>query len=163
MLGLIEVHLEWAQTCSTGFDTTSPSISLSSSIPTLWPLHSSQMQRSFCFPKSLSPLPYPKAFLPLPLQHFPLTLCWHIFNQHELAASKTNRCNNGILNHQAGEGVPSQSRSGDSQLPSGEMGGTRFPILFNVFPLTSPLGSYRKCGRQLRNSDWAETVKENLI
>lgn len=67
---LTEVHLDWAQTCSTRFDTTCSSNSLSSYISILWPLRSSQMQKSFCFPKSLSLLPYPKAFRPLPLQHF---------------------------------------------------------------------------------------------
>lgn len=159
---IAEGSLDWVQTYSTRFDTMSSSISLSSYVSVLWPLHLSQMQMSFCFPKSLSRLPYPKAFLPLPFQCF-LSGCADIFfNQHELASSKTNRCNNGILNHQAEEGAPPSQEALTPGCFQGRWG-TRFPILFYVFPLTSPLGSCRKCGRQLRSSDRAETVKENLI
>lgn len=93
---------------------------------------------------------------------FPLRLYLGFFNQHELASSKTNGCNNRTLNHQAGEGVPSQPRSRDSQLLSVLMGERGFQF-FSCLPLTSPLGFYRKCGRLLGCSFWTETERKPYL
>lgn len=101
---------------------------------------------SFYFPHDLSQSLPSSAFAA-----FPPMLDLGLFNQHELASSKANRCSHRILNHQAGEGLP---------VASGGDGGMRFLTLFVVFTLTSPLGFYRKCSRRRGCSDRAETGRK---